>query len=121
MGNGDRCRLAGEAGRRTCEEFGYGLVLPAGGADEQQPGGQELVVTGEELGDGPGRTGGGPLVPLRELAALVDGVHEQEEGLLRGLHAQERQQDAPEKRGADEKRSKIISTLMFVVVQFVVF
>lgn len=98
MEDGDCCRLAGEAGQDTCEEFGDGLVLSASGADEQQPGRQELVVTGEELGDGPGRTGGGPLVPLTELAPLIDGVHEQEEGLRRRLHAQERQQDAPEKR-----------------------
>ena len=79
----------------TCEEFGDGLVLAPCGADEQQPGRQELVVAGQELGDGPGGAGGRPLLALAQLTAFVDGVHEQEEALLRRLHTQERKQDAP--------------------------
>lgn len=51
------------------------------------------MVTGQELGDGPGGTWGGPLLPLAQLTALVDGVHQQEERLLRGLNTQERQKD----------------------------
>lgn len=74
----------------TCEQFGDGLVLPAGGADEQQPGGQELMVTGQELGDGPGGAGGGALLPFSQLEAFIDGVHQQEEGLLRRFDAQQR-------------------------------
>ncbi|KAF3838793.1 hypothetical protein F7725_010561 [Dissostichus mawsoni] len=36
------------------EELSDGLVLSPGGADEQQPGRQELEMTGQELCDGPG-------------------------------------------------------------------
>lgn len=55
-------------------------------------------MAGQELGDGPGGAGGGPLLPLTQLTAFVDGVHQQEESLLRRLHAQERQEDASEER-----------------------
>lgn len=74
----------------TCEQFSDGLVLPPGGADEQQPGGQELVVTGQELSNGPGGAGGGALLSFTKLQAFVDRVHQQEEGLLRRFDAQQR-------------------------------
>lgn len=77
----------------TREQFGDGLVLTAGRADEEQPRRQELVVAGQELGDGSGGARRGPLLALAELAAFVDGVHQQEERLLRGLHTQEGQED----------------------------
>ena len=80
----------------TCEEFGDGLVLAPGGADEEQPGRQELVVAGQELGDGPGTPRGGPLLALPQLAALVDGVHQQEESLRRRLGTQQGQEHTPE-------------------------
>lgn len=88
----------------TCEQFSDGLVLSPGGADEKQPGRQELVVTGQELGDGPGGAGGGPLLPLAQLTAFVDGVHQQEDRLLGRLHAQERQEDTSEDRRKKDKR-----------------
>lgn len=53
-------------------------------------------MAGQELGDGPGGAEGGPLLPLTQLAAFVDGVHQQEERLLRRLNTQERQQDTSE-------------------------
>lgn len=53
-------------------------------------------MTGQQLGDGPGGAGGGPLLPLPQQAALVDGVHQQDERLLRGLDAQQRQEDTSE-------------------------
>lgn len=81
------------SGLLTCEQFSDGLVLTARRADEEQPGGQELVVAGQELGDGPGGARGGPLLSLAQLTALVDGVHQQEERLLRGFDAQQRQED----------------------------
>lgn len=81
------------SGLLTCEQFRDGLVLTAGRADEEQPGRQELVVAGQELGNGPGGARGGPLLSLAQLTALVDGVHQQEERLLRRLEAQERQED----------------------------
>lgn len=80
----------------TCEQLCDGLVLSAGGADEQQPGGKELVVTGQELGDGPGRSRGRALFPFFQLEAFIDGVYQQEEGLLGRFDAQQRQEDAPE-------------------------
>lgn len=80
----------------TCEEFSDGLVLPPGGADEKQPGRQELVVAGQELGNGPGGAGRGPLLSLPELEAFIDGVHQQEEGLRRGFDTKERQEDTSE-------------------------
>lgn len=83
----------GEGGGLTCEQFSDSLVLTACRADEEQPGGQELVVTGQELGDSPGGARGGPLLPLSQLTAFVDGVHQQEERLLRGLDTQEGQED----------------------------
>lgn len=92
----------------TREQFSNGLVLSPRGADEEQPGGQELVMTGQELGDGPGGARGGPLLPLAELAAFVDGVHQQEQGLLRGLNAQERQEDTSE-----DRRKKEGNVIMF--------
>lgn len=79
----------------TCEQLSDGLVLPAGGADEQQPGGQELVVTGQELSDGPGGSGGGALLSFSQLQAFIHRVHQQEEGLLWRFDAQQRQKDAP--------------------------
>lgn len=83
----------------TCEQFGDGLVPTARRADEQQPGGQELVVAGQELSDGPGGARGGPLLSFTQLAAFVDGVHQQKERLLRGLHAQERKEDTSVDKG----------------------
>lgn len=86
----------------TREEFGDGLVLTTRRADEEEPRGQEVVVAGQELGDGPGGARGGPLLPLAQLAAFVDGVHQQEERALGGLGAQEGQEDASvEAGGAD--------------------
>lgn len=35
----------------TCEEFGDVFVLPACRADEQQPGREELMMGGQQLGD----------------------------------------------------------------------
>lgn len=86
------------AGLLTREQFSDGLVLSPCGADEKQPGRQELVMTGQELGDGPGGAGGGPLLPLAQLTAFIDGVHQQEERLLRGLNTQQRQEDTSEDR-----------------------
>lgn len=51
------------------------------------------MVAGQELGDGPGGARGGPVLPLAQLTAFVDGVHQQEERLLGGLHPQQRQED----------------------------
>lgn len=48
------------------------------------------MVTGQELGDGPGGAGGGALLPFSQLEAFIDGVHQQEEGLLRRFDAQQR-------------------------------
>lgn len=90
----------------TCEEFSDGLVLPPGGADEKQPGRQELVVAGQELRNGPGGAGGGPLLPLPKLEAFIDGVHQQEEGLRRGFNTQERQEDTSEEQREGEKERK---------------
>lgn len=87
----------------TCEQLRDGLVLSPSRADEEQPGRQELVVTGQELGDGPGGAGGGPLLPLTRLTAFIDGVHQQEERLLRGLHTQEREEDTSEERRKEER------------------
>lgn len=87
----------------TCEEFGDSLVLSPCGTDEQQPGRQELVMTGQELSDGPRGARGGPLVALAQLTAFVDGVHQQEEGLLGRLHIQQRQQDTSEERRIQER------------------
>lgn len=87
------------SGLLTCEQFGDGLVLTARRADEEQPGGQELVVAGQELSDGPGGARGGSLLSLTQLAAFVDGVHQQKERLLRGLHAQERKEDTSVDKG----------------------
>lgn len=87
----------------TCEEFSDGLVLPPGGADEKQPGRQELVVAGQELRNGPGGAGGRPLLSLPELEALIDGVHQQEEGLRRGFNTQERQEDTSEEQREGER------------------
>lgn len=56
-------------------------------------------MAGQELGDGPGGARGGPLLSLPQLTAFVDGVHQQEERLLGGLHAQERQEDTSVDRG----------------------
>lgn len=56
------------------------------------------MMTGQELCNGPGGAGGGPLLPLTKLTAFIDGVHQQEESLLRRLHTQERQEDTSEKR-----------------------
>ena len=89
----------------TCEELSDGLVLSPGGADEQQPGRQELQMTGQELCDGPGGAHGGFLLPLTQLTALIDGVHQQEERLLRGLNAQQRQEDTPEDRGKRQREN----------------
>lgn len=97
--------LRGPAGPLTCEQFRDGLVLAARRADEEQPGGQELVVAGQELGDGPGGARGGPLLPLGQLTAFVDGVHQQEERLLRGPDAQERQEDTSVGGGGADVRS----------------
>lgn len=83
----------GGGGVLTREEFGDGLVLTPRRADEQEPRGQELVVAGQELGDGPGGAWGGPLLSLAQLTAFIDGVHQQEERLLGRLHTQERQED----------------------------
>lgn len=66
-------------------------------------------MTGQELGDGPGRADGGPLVPLAQLTALVDGVHQQEETLLRRLHTQERQEDTSEEISKRERKREMLS------------
>lgn len=87
----------------TCEQLSDGLVLSPSRAYEKQPGRQELVMTGQELSDGPGGARGGPLLPLTHLTAFIDGVHQQEERLLRGLHAQEREEDTSEERRKREK------------------
>lgn len=87
----------------TCEQFSDGFVLSASRADEKQPGRQELVMTGQELGDGPGGARGGPLLPLTHLAAFIDGVHQQEERLLGGLHTQEREEDTSEEQRKEER------------------
>lgn len=57
------------------------------------------MVTGQELCNGPGRTWGGPLFPLTQLTAFINGVHKQEECLLRRLHTQERQEYTPDEKG----------------------
>lgn len=93
-------------GQLTREQFGDGLVLTTRRADEEEPRGQELVVAGQELGDGPGGARGGPLLPLDQLTAFIDGVHQQEERLLGGLHAQERQEDTSEDRGGADVTSR---------------
>lgn len=65
------------------------------------------MMTGQELGDGPGGAGGGPLLPLTQLTAFIDGVHQQEERLLRRLNTQERQEDTSEDtRIRERKRQK---------------
>lgn len=65
------------------------------------------MMAGQELGDGPGGAGGGPLLPLTQLTAFVDGVHQQEESLLRRLHTQERQEDASEERRRGREMSLV--------------
>lgn len=92
------------AGLFTCEQFGDGLVLSSSRADEEQPGRQELVMTGQELGDSPGGAGGGPLLPLAQLTAFIDRVYQQEERLLRRLNTQQRQEDTSgDRRKKDRK------------------
>lgn len=94
-------------GPLTCEQLSDGLVLSPSRADEKQPGRQEVVMTGQELGDGPGGARGGPLLPLTHLTAFINGVHQQEERLLRGLHTQEREEDTSEEQeGRKEEREK---------------
>lgn len=68
------------------------------------------MVTGQELGDGPGGAGGGALLPFSQLEAFIDGVHQQEEGLLRRFDAQQRQEDAPEQR---ERMSMLLFSSIF--------
>ena len=65
------------------------------------------MVTGQEVSDGPGGTRRGPLLPLPKLTAFIDGVHKQEEGLLRWLHAQERQEDTPEDQRQNKERCSL--------------
>lgn len=72
------------------------------------------MMTGQELGDGPGGAGGGPLLPLTQLTAFIDGVHQQEKGLLRRLNTQERQEDTPEDRRIREE--KCYHVFIFFVV-----
>lgn len=93
----------------TCEQFSDGLVLTPRRADEKQPGRQELMVTGQELCDGPGGPGGGPLLPFAQLTAFVDGVHQQEERLLRRLNTEERQEDTSEDRRRRERTVRLSS------------
>lgn len=100
LGYLDSCKFTLMASTRqtlilTCEQLSNGLVLPTGGADEQQPGGQELVVTGQELSDGPGGAGGRALLSFSQLQAFINRVHQQEERLLWRFDAQQRQKDAP--------------------------
>lgn len=66
------------------------------------------MVAGQELGDGPGGARRGPLLSLAQLTALVDGVHQQEERLLRGLHAQERQEDTSVDGGEADVTNKTL-------------
>lgn len=103
----------------TREEFSDGLVLPPGGADEKQPGRQELVVAGQELRNGPGGAGGRPLFSLPELEALIDGVHQQEEGLRRGFNTQERQEDTSEEQreGERERKALLIFSAAYFYIQ----
>ncbi len=68
------------------------------------------MVTGQELCDGPGGAGGGPLLPLTQLTAFIDGVHQQEERLLRRLHTQERQEDTSEDNRKDERNVIMFSS-----------
>lgn len=101
----------------TCEEFGDGLVLSACRADEQQPGRQELMVTGQELGNGPGGARWGPLVPLTQLAAFINGVHQQEQRLLGRLHVQEGQKDASGKiRNRKERKRRNVIVFISLMV-----
>lgn len=93
--------LGGGGGLLPREQFGDGLVLTTRRADEEEPRRQELVVAGQELGDGPGGARGRPLLSLAQLTAFIDGVHQQEERLLGGLHAQERQEDTSVDRWTD--------------------
>lgn len=62
-------------------------------------------MAGQELGDGPGGARGRPLLPLAQLTAFIDGVHQQEERLLGGLHTQERQEDTSVDRGGTDVTS----------------
>lgn len=66
------------------------------------------MVTGQELRDGPGGPGGGPLLPLAQLTAFVDGVHQQEERLLRRLNTEERQEDTSGDRKREREREKTV-------------
>lgn len=62
------------------------------------------MMTGQELGDGPGGAGGGPLLPLAQLTAFIDGVYQQEERLLRRLNTQQRQEDTSGDRRKKERK-----------------
>lgn len=88
-----------EPGLLTCEQFSDGLVLSPCRADEKQPRRQELVMAGQELCNGPGRAEGRLLLSVAQMRAFIDGVHQQEERLLRGLNTQERQEDTSVNRG----------------------
>lgn len=72
------------------------------------------MMTGQELGDGPGGTRGGPLLPLAQLAAFVDGVHQQEQRLLRGFNTQKRQEDASGDRSKEERNVIMFSSVCVI-------
>lgn len=71
------------------------------------------MMTGQELGDGPGGARGGPLLALTQLTAFIDGVYQQEERLLRRLDTQERQEDTSEDRRIRERKRTVITFSSF--------
>lgn len=74
-------------------------------------------MTGQEFGNGPGGTRRGSLLPFTQLTAFIDGVHQQEERLLRRLNTQERQEDTSEERRIRErKRAKCYQVFIFLIV-----
>lgn len=75
----------------TCEEFGDVFVLSAGGADEKQPGREELMMGGQQLGDVPW-----PLTSVPYRRILIHWIHQHKQSLRRSLTAQQRQQHTPE-------------------------
>lgn len=55
----------------TCEKFSDVLVLPAPGADEEEPGWQQLVVNGQQLADAPGTGCARPRLHFPDLHPLI--------------------------------------------------